>query len=96
MPDLTLSLAIGEYDHVRDLTTGVVRTSSVSITPVHGPIEDLLYRHYNRPSAGATCSAQCSAALNQRQTVASGQMREKSRIEFPSISCITKLLLKED
>jgi len=28
-------------------------------------------------------SAQCPAALNQRQTVASGQTREKSRIEFP-------------
>jgi hypothetical protein len=28
-------------------------------------------------------SAQCSAALNQRQTVASGQTREKSGIEFP-------------
>jgi hypothetical protein len=30
-------------------------------------------------------SAQCSAALNQRQTVASGQAREKSRIEFPIV-----------
>jgi hypothetical protein len=28
-------------------------------------------------------SAKCAAALNQRQTVASGQTREKSRIEFP-------------
>jgi hypothetical protein len=27
-------------------------------------------------------SAQCPAALNQRQTVASGQTHEKSRIEF--------------
>jgi hypothetical protein len=27
-------------------------------------------------------SAQCSAALNQRQTVAIGQTREKGRIEF--------------
>jgi hypothetical protein len=28
-------------------------------------------------------SAQCSAALNQRQTIAIGQTREKSRIEIP-------------
>jgi hypothetical protein len=28
-------------------------------------------------------SAKCSAALNQRETVAIGQAREKSRIEFP-------------
>jgi len=96
MPDLNLSLAIDESDHVRDLTTGVARTSRVSITPLHGPIEDLLYRHCSRPSAGATCSAQCSAALNQRQTVASGQTREKNRIAFPSNFCITKLLLEED
>jgi CRP-like cAMP-binding protein len=30
-------------------------------------------------------SAQCPAALNQRQTIAIGQRREKSRIEFPSV-----------
>jgi len=28
-------------------------------------------------------SAQCPAALNQRQTIAIGQTREKSKIEFP-------------
>jgi hypothetical protein len=30
-------------------------------------------------------SAQCPAALNQRQTVTIGQRREKSRIEFPIV-----------
>jgi hypothetical protein len=30
-------------------------------------------------------SAQCPAALNQRQTVAIGQTREKSGIEFPIV-----------
>jgi hypothetical protein len=30
-------------------------------------------------------SAQCSAALNQRQTAAIGQMRKKSGIEFPIV-----------
>jgi len=44
MPDLNLSLAVGEYDHVRDLTTGAVRASGISITTVHGPIEDILIR----------------------------------------------------
>jgi hypothetical protein len=37
----------------------------------------------DRLSAGVTFfPAQCSAALNQRETVASGRTREKSRIEF--------------
>jgi len=30
-------------------------------------------------------SAQCSATLNRRHTVASGQTRKKSRIEFPIV-----------
>src|SRR3972149_10606051 len=36
-------------------------------------------------------SAQCAAALNQRQPVASGQTREKSRIEFPIFFCLLSL-----
>jgi hypothetical protein len=36
-------------------------------------------------------SAQCLAALNQRQTVAIGQTREKSRIEFPIVFSIASL-----
>jgi hypothetical protein len=40
----------------------------------------------DRLSAGVTCfPAQCSAAPNQRDTVASGQAREKSRIESSTI-----------
>ena len=40
----------------------------------------------DRPSAGVTCfPAQCSAAVNQRETVAIGQTREKSRIELPIV-----------
>jgi hypothetical protein len=34
-------------------------------------------------------SAQCPAALNQRQTVAIGPTREKSRIEFPIVYRLT-------
>lgn len=44
MPDLNLSLAIGDYDQVRDLTSGVVRAPGISITGVHGQIEDILIR----------------------------------------------------
>jgi len=46
MPDLSLSLAIGEYEHVRDLTTGAVRANGISIVPVHGVIEDILFRSH--------------------------------------------------
>src|ERR1035437_2441772 len=35
-----------------------------------------------RSSPSPTTQSQCSAAVNQRETVASGQTREKSRIEF--------------
>ena len=41
---------------------------------------------FNRLSAGVRYfQAQCSAAVNQRETVAIGQPREKSRIEFPIV-----------
>ena len=46
MPDLNLSLVVGEYDHVRDLTTGAVRASGISLTTVHGSIEDILIRSH--------------------------------------------------
>ena len=38
----------------------------------------------DQPSAGVKCfPAQCPAAVDQRETITSGQTREKSRIEFP-------------
>ena len=44
MPDLTLSLAVAEYDHVRDIATGAVRAAGINITTVHGAVEDILIR----------------------------------------------------
>jgi hypothetical protein len=43
-------------------------------------------------SEGVKClQAQCSAAVNQRETVASGQTREKSKLQFPIISSNVRL-----
>jgi hypothetical protein len=48
-------------------------------------------RHCTRLSAGAKYfPSQCSAALNQRQTVAVDQTREKSRIEFPIVYALRR------
>ncbi|VCU71905.1 4,5-dihydroxyphthalate decarboxylase [Pigmentiphaga humi] len=44
MANISLSLAVGEYDHVRDLASGDVRASGLEIHAVHGPIEDILVR----------------------------------------------------
>ena len=46
MSELDLSLAIAEYDHVRDLTTGAVRASGINLRTVHGPVEDILIRSH--------------------------------------------------
>jgi 4,5-dihydroxyphthalate decarboxylase len=39
-----LTLAISEYDHVRDLTTGVVEAEGVELTHLPLPIEEIFYR----------------------------------------------------
>jgi len=41
---LRLTLAIGEYDHVRDLCTGAVRANGITITPLHLPTEEIFHR----------------------------------------------------
>ena len=41
---LRLTLAIGEYDHVRDLCTGRVRADGVTVTPLHLPTEEIFHR----------------------------------------------------
>lgn len=41
---LRLTLAIGEYDHVRDLCTGQVRAEGIAITPLHLPTEEIFHR----------------------------------------------------
>jgi 4,5-dihydroxyphthalate decarboxylase len=44
MTSLTLSLAIGDYDHVRDLLTGRVRAEGIEIMPINLPVEEIFYR----------------------------------------------------
>lgn len=44
MPKLSLSLAVGAYEHVRDLSTGAIPVEGIELTTVHNPIEDVLYR----------------------------------------------------
>ena len=44
MPNLQLSLAIGEYDHVRDVLDGTVRVAGVDLTVLRLPIEEIFYR----------------------------------------------------
>jgi 4,5-dihydroxyphthalate decarboxylase len=44
MSSLQLSLAIGEYDHVRDLLDGTVAASGVDLTVLRLPIEEIFFR----------------------------------------------------
>ena len=44
MANISLSLAIGEYEHVRDLLSGEVRAEGIDIVPLRTPIEELLFR----------------------------------------------------
>lgn len=41
---LRLTLAVGEYDHVRDLCTGQVRAEGLTVTPLHLPTEEIFHR----------------------------------------------------
>jgi 4,5-dihydroxyphthalate decarboxylase len=47
MSQLSLSLALDAYDHVRDLSAGAVPVEGIALTTVQGPIEDVLYRTHN-------------------------------------------------
>ncbi|MBC7778892.1 MAG: 4,5-dihydroxyphthalate decarboxylase [Proteobacteria bacterium] len=44
MPRLTLSIAIGEYDHVTDLVTGRVPVEGIDLVVSHLPTEEIFYR----------------------------------------------------
>lgn len=44
MNDLPLTLAISEYDHVRDLTTGVVKPEGISLTHLNLSVEEIFFR----------------------------------------------------
>ncbi|OGA94671.1 MAG: hypothetical protein A3G27_14040 [Betaproteobacteria bacterium RIFCSPLOWO2_12_FULL_66_14] len=44
MTQLRLSLAVGNYEHVRDLLSGEVRAEGIDIIALRTPIEELLFR----------------------------------------------------
>jgi 4,5-dihydroxyphthalate decarboxylase len=44
MPDIPVSLALSEYDHVRDLLDGTVRVPGASLTVLRMPVEEIFYR----------------------------------------------------
>jgi 4,5-dihydroxyphthalate decarboxylase len=44
MADLQLSIACGDYDHIRDLTSGKVRAEGISLLPSHLPVEEMFFR----------------------------------------------------
>ena len=44
MSNLRLSLAIGEYDHVRDVLDGTVPVAGVDLTVLRLPVEEIFYR----------------------------------------------------
>ena len=44
MANIPLTLAVGEYDHVRDLLDGTVRIEGVDLTVLRLPVEEIFYR----------------------------------------------------
>ncbi|HUN46832.1 MAG TPA: ABC transporter substrate-binding protein, partial [Stellaceae bacterium] len=44
MPPLPLTLAISEYDHVRDLASGRVKPEGIDLTVLTLPIEEIFFR----------------------------------------------------
>ena len=47
MAKLPLSLALGDYEHTRDLLNGDVRPEGIEVTGLRVPIEELLFRLHN-------------------------------------------------
>ena len=70
MADLALSLAIGEYDHVRDLLDGTVRATGIELTVLRLPIEEIFYRStFHREFDVAEMSFAKVVSLLSRQRV---------------------------
>ncbi len=42
--NIQLSVALGDYDHLRDLMSGVVRAPGIDITAMHPPVEEMFFR----------------------------------------------------
>ena len=48
MGDLRLTLAVGDYDHTRDLALGRVRPQGIELTVLNFGVEEILFRFYDR------------------------------------------------
>lgn len=48
MSDIRLTLAIGDYDHTRDLAMGRVRPSGIDLTVLNLGVEEIFYRFHDR------------------------------------------------
>ncbi len=46
--DLRLTLAVGDYDHVRDLALGRVRPDGIDLTVLNHPVEEIFFRFLDR------------------------------------------------
>jgi 4,5-dihydroxyphthalate decarboxylase len=64
MTDLRLALAVGDYDHMRDLALGRVRPVGIDLTVLNLPVEEIFFRFHDRLefdvaelSLGMYCSA---------------------------------------
>lgn len=44
MPDLNLSIAVGDYDHIRDLTSGRIKAEGIALSASHLPVEEMFFR----------------------------------------------------
>ena len=65
MPNIHLTLATFDYDHIRDLTTGRVRAEGIDLTYLQLTVEEIFYRFTNalewdvsEMSMGKYCSVQ--------------------------------------
>ena len=47
MPDIPLTMATYDYDHVRDLTNGVVKPQGIALTALTLQVEEIFYRFTN-------------------------------------------------
>jgi 4,5-dihydroxyphthalate decarboxylase len=47
MPGIQLSMAISNYDHVRDLVSGRVRAEGIDLIPMELPIEEIFFRMFS-------------------------------------------------
>jgi 4,5-dihydroxyphthalate decarboxylase len=48
MSKLRLTLGIGDYDHVRDLSSGRVPVEGIDLTVVHHDVEEIFFRFFDR------------------------------------------------